>query len=114
VDAVLQELIKALPWGFVIIALRYLDIKEKADERRERDGNAKDKAIQDRETNQYVAKSYADAINTLAKSVSDSSLRMEKSIAEFREAVSKQYESMGITKDLLDMAKQELARTRKV
>lgn len=112
-DAVWQELIKALPWGFVIIALRYLDIKEKADERKERDTNAKEKSSADRETAQIVSKSYADAINALARSVADSSMRMDSSIKDFKEAVLEQYKNMGITQDLLDIARGELAKKRK-
>jgi hypothetical protein len=112
-DTVWQELIKALPWGFVIIALRYLDIKEKADERKERDVNAKEKSGADRETAQFVAKSYADAINALARSVAENSIRLESTIKDFRETVTKQYENMGITQDLLDVARGELAKKRK-
>lgn len=112
-DVIWQELIKALPWGFVIIALRYLDIKEKADERKERDANAKEKSAADRETTQLVAKSYADAINALARSVADNSAKMDSSIKDFKEAVLEQYKNMGITQDLLDIARGELAKKRK-
>lgn len=112
-DTVLQELIKALPWGFVIIALRYLDIKEKADERRERDNNTKEKAQQEREHSLAIAKAYADAMNTLAKSVVDTAGRIENSIKDLREAMSEQYRNMGITQELLEVARQELTKQRK-
>ena len=112
-DAVWNELIRAVPWGTVIIILRLLDIREKAEERKERDANAKEKSLQDRETSQLIAKSYADAINTLARSVVDMTSRTESSIKEFKEAVLQQYESMKITQDLLDAAKKELTRRNK-
>ena len=100
-DAVWAELIKALPWGFVIIALRYLDIKEKTEERKERDLNAKEKSILDRETQTYIGKAYAEAINNLASVISD-----------FKSTVVKQYENMGITQDLLQMAKENYKEKR--
>lgn len=109
-DTVWIELIKALPWGFVIIALRYLDIREKAEERKERDLNAKDKSERDRETQQLISKSYADAINALARSLTESSSKTEGTLNEFKAAVLEQYKSMGITQDLLEAAKKELKR----
>ena len=112
-DAVWTELIKALPWGFVIIALRWLEIKEKSDERTERDSNAKDKSEKDRETQQVIAKAYADAINAMARSVIDMTARTEKSITDFRDTVLEQYKNIGITQDLLDVARKELTRPRK-
>lgn len=99
--AVWTELIKALPWGFVIIALRYLDIKEKAEERKERDFNAKEKSIADRETQIIINKTYADAINNLASTLND-----------FKGTVVDHYENMGITQNLLKTAKDELKTYR--
>lgn len=94
-DELWKTLIQVAPWGFVIIALRYLDIKEKADERHERDANAKDKSAADRETQIIINKTYADAINNLANVVSD-----------FKSTILQQYENIGITQDLVKIAKE--------
>jgi len=101
-DTVWTELIKALPWGFVIIALRYMDIKEKSIERRERDENAKQKDIADHETQVIIGKTYADAINNLAAVFDD-----------LKTTILDQYKNMGITKDLADAARREITRQRK-
>lgn len=104
-DDTLKTLIQVAPWGFVIIALRYLDIKEKTEERHERDANAKEKAEKDRETQQFIAKTYADAINALAKSFESSAFTTTSAIKDLKETLLEQYRNMGITQDLLDMAK---------
>lgn len=101
-ETVWAELIKALPWGFVIITLRYLDIKEKADQSRERETNAKEKSALDRETQIVVSKAYADAINNLANVF----LRLENTIIE-------QYKNIGVTKDIKDMALDNLQKDKK-
>lgn len=90
-DAVWQELIRAVPWGAVIIILRWLDIKEKQEERRERDTNAKEMAQQNRETQIIVGKGFADALNNMASVVGDLKL-----------TVIDQYKNIGITQDLID------------
>lgn len=96
-DAVWQELIRAVPWGAVIIILRWLDIKEKTEERRERDINAKDIAQQNRDNQIVVGKAYADAINNLASIVADT-----------KNTVIEQYKNIGITQDLIDIAKENM------
>ena len=98
-EAVWTELIKALPWGFVIIALRYLDIKEKADERKERDANAKEKSEKDRETQVIIGKAYSDAISNLAKAIGD-----------MKETIADQYRRIGVTKDLKEAATRQIKR----
>lgn len=90
-DELWKTLIQVAPWGFVIIALRYLDIKEKADERRERDANAKEMAQQNRETQIIVGKGFADAINNIASVVGDVKM-----------TVIDQYKNIGITQDVID------------
>lgn len=109
-DAVWQELIRAAPWGAVIVILRYMDLKAEADARKERAENAREKSEQDRQTQTAVSQSYASAINNLVKSTSDDTNRLITAIGEFRNSVSEQYEKMGVTADLLDMARQELAK----
>lgn len=108
-DSAWQELIRAAPWGAVILVLRWLEMKEKKEERgerdaerTERDNNAKERAQAERESQQYIAKVYADAINTLAKSVADGTMRTEKAIVEMKESVLEQYKKMGITQELID------------
>jgi regulator of protease activity HflC (stomatin/prohibitin superfamily) len=114
-DAAIQELVKQSPWaasilGVIWLLLRYVErMYDKMtlaaeNERQERTASAISKAQQDRETQQIIAKTYADAINTLAKSVSELSERNEKSMREFKEAVLEQYKNMGVTKEILDFA----------
>lgn len=109
-DAAWQELIHAVPWGAVILALEWMKLQANERAQKERDTNAKDKAQADRESNQQVAKAYADAINTLAKSIIDQTTRTENAINDFKTTVIKQYDSMGITQELLEMAKLRIQR----
>lgn len=101
-DAVWNELIRAVPWGAVIIILRWLDIKAQAEERKERDNNAKENRIADRETQIIVGKAYADAINNIAGIVIDT-----------KNTVIEHYKNIGITQDLVDMAKENFQRKDK-
>jgi ribosome-binding ATPase YchF (GTP1/OBG family) len=96
-DAVWQELIRAVPWGAVIIILRWLDIKEKQTERIERDANAKDKAEQDRQSQIAISQTYASAINNLNKVHEISTANIVDAIKEMRMSISEQYRKMGIT-----------------
>lgn len=102
-DEVYKTLINAVPWGVVIIILRWLDIKEKVEERRERDANAKDKAEQDRQTQITISSTYASAINSMNVVVDMSSKNIVKSMDEFRDVVLDQYRRMGITQNLRDL-----------
>lgn len=108
-----KELIIAVPWGAVIVILRWMDIKAEAAKQQERDNNAKEKSLHDRENAQLIAKSYADAINSLARSVVDNTARTEEAIREFRDVVLEQYDNMKITQSLLDIARKELVRKGK-
>ena len=101
-DAAWIELIKAIPWGAVIVILRWLDIKEKTEERKERDANAKDKAEQDRATQITISQSYASAINNLNKVTELSSSSIVTAINDFKAATLDQYRKMGVTQDILD------------
>lgn len=103
-DAIWQELIRAVPWGAVIIILRWLDIKEKTEERRERDANAKEKAEQDRASAQVQSQTYASAINSLVKVIELSNSNVVESIKELKETLLEQYRRMGITQELKDVA----------
>lgn len=101
-DAVWQKLLENSILGFVIVALRYLDIQDRTAERKERDTNAKEKAEADRQSNQNIARSYAEAMNTLAKALVDSTTRMENSMNSVKDAVIEKYNDLGITKDVLE------------
>ncbi len=94
-DEVWKTLIQSAPWGAVIIALRWMDIRAAADRERERDANAKEKGIADRETAIIVGKAYADAINNLASI-----------IADIKNTIIEQYKNMGITQDLIEIARE--------
>lgn len=96
-DEVWKELIKALPWGFVIIALRYMDIKAQITQQAERDKNATDKSNKDRETQIIIGKTYADAINNLASVFNDLKTTI---IEQYKEQNAK----MAITQELFDLA----------
>ncbi len=102
------ELIKAIPWGAVIVILRWLDIKEKTEERKERDANAKDKAEQDRITQITISQSYASAINNLNKVTELSSSNIVASINEFKTATLGEFRKLGSTQDILEaLSKQD-------
>lgn len=92
----------AAPWGVIIVVLRWIDTRYEMEKQKERDANSKEKSQADRESNQIVARAYADAINNLAKSITEQSIRIEGSIHDFKDTVLKQYEAMGITQDLRD------------
>lgn len=106
-DGVWQELIQAVPWGAVIVLLRYLDIKEKADERKERDANAKDKAEQDRQSQITISQTYASAINNLNKVTEISTSNIVDAIKDLKKSILDQYRKMGITQELLDVMKEK-------
>jgi adenylate kinase len=102
-DSIWQELIRAVPWGTVIIILRYLDIKEKTEERRERDANAKEKAEQDRHSQQLISATYATAINNTVKVMEMGFANTKASIDEFKAATLEQYKKMGITQEIEEL-----------
>ncbi len=109
-DQAWQELIRAAPWGAVILGLEWMKLQASERAQKERDTNAKEKAQADRESAQVVAKAYADAINTLAKSIIDQTARIESAIVDMKTTVTKQYDSMGITQELLEMAKMRIQK----
>lgn len=103
-DAIWQELIRAVPWGAVIVILRWLDIKDQAEQRKDREANAKEKAERDRETSIVVAQTYASAINNMVKVTEMSINSLVSSVNEFKETVLEQYRKMGATQEIIDLA----------
>jgi hypothetical protein len=112
-DAVWVELIKALPWGFVIIVMQYLQLKDRKEERIERSANAADKAIKEKEFEQEKNRLWADTIKGILDRQSETSKQIVDAIREMQRDLQDKYESMGITKDLLDAARREIARHKK-
>lgn len=106
----IRQLVLTAPWGVVIIVLHYMNLQAEAKARAERTANAKEKSEFDRQTQVLVSQNYANAINNLVKIMDDSTGRIVTSISEFRSSVSEQYEKMGLTIDLYDMAKEKLAK----
>jgi len=108
-DAVWTELIKALPWGFVILVLQYLSLKDKKEERIERALNAaekaKDEKLYDMEKNRLWME--------MIKNSMDASKNIVTAIEVMQKDLAEKYASMGITKDLLDAARRELREKRK-
>lgn len=101
-DELWKELVRSVPWGVVLIVMRYLDIKEKSEERRERDANAKEKAEQDRQAQITISQTYASAINNMNKVFEISFTTLDGSIKEFKATVLEQYRKLGITQDVMD------------
>lgn len=112
-DAVFQELIKALPWGFVLIVMRYLEIKDNKEQRIERSANAADKAATERAYDMEKNKLWAESIKYSIDKQSESAIAITTALKEMQKDLQEKYESMGITKDLLDAARRELAARRK-
>ncbi len=111
-EQVWQELIKALPWGFVLIAMRYLEIKDQKDQRIERANNAADKAKVERDFEMEKNKLWAETIKTILDRQVETTKQIVSAIANMEKDLQEKYESMGITKDLLDAARRELARRK--
>ena len=109
-DAVWQELIKALPWGFVIIVLQYLQLKDRKEERTERAINAAEKSIKDKEHDSEKNKLWSETIKSILDRQTESSNAIVSAIKEMQKDLQEKYEAMGITKDLLDAARREIAR----
>lgn len=107
-ETVWQELIRAVPWGAVIIILRILDIRAQKDERTERGLNAAEKSQHDRENQITINKTYAEAINALAQAVETGSNTTADAIKDLKTTVIEKYDNLGVTKDLLDIAKKQL------
>lgn len=108
-----QELIKALPWGFVIIVLQYLQLKDRKEERTERATNAADKAELDRTHEMEKNKLWAESVKYAIDEQSKSAQNIIMAISAMQKDIQEKYDAMGITKDLLDAARREIARTRK-
>ncbi len=101
-DDLWKELVRSVPWGVVIIALRWLDIREKTEERRERDANAKDKAEQDRQAQIAISSTYASAINSMNQVIQVKIESIDRTIQDFKSTVSDQYRRMGVTQELME------------
>jgi hypothetical protein len=123
-DAVWQELIKALPWGFVLIVMRYLEIKDQKEQRVERAANAKEaealrvanaaeKARVERDFEMEKNKLWAETIKTVLDRQTEASQRIVTALTAMQKDLSDKYDSMGITKDLLDAARREIAKNRR-
>lgn len=123
-DAVWQELIKALPWGFVLIVMRWLEIKDQKEQRIERAANAAQKAEDERKFAAEKSESerkydmeknklWSESIKYSIDKQSESSIAITTAIKEMQKDLQEKYESMGITKDLLDAARRELAKQRR-
>lgn len=112
-DEVWKTLIQAAPWGFVIIVMRYLEIKTTKDERIERAANAAQKAKEDREHEIEKNKLWSETIKNILDRQAESSKAIVEAIAKMERDLQEKYESMGITKDLLDAARRELSRSKK-
>lgn len=108
-DTVWQELIKALPWGFVLLVMRYLEIKDQKEQRVERATNAAEKAKLERDFDMEKNRLWMETI----KNSMDGYKAITDAIKEMHKDLQDKYESMGITKDLLDAAKRELTKARK-
>lgn len=111
-DVVWQELIKALPWGFVLIVMRFLEIKDQKEQRIERAANAADKAKVEREFEMEKNKLWAETIKTALDRTTSSTEKIVNALAAMEKDLQDKYESMGVTKDLLDAARRELARRK--
>jgi hypothetical protein len=108
-DTVWTELIKALPWGFVIIVLQYLQLKDRKEERAERAANAADKAKLDKEYDMEKNKAWMQTVNNSINGYKE----IVSAIDMMQKDLQEKYAAMGITKDLLDAARREIARNRK-
>jgi len=112
-DAVWQELIKALPWGFVIIVLQYLQLRDRKEERIERAINAAEKNVKDKDHDSEKNKLWAETIKIILDRQSETSKQIVDAIKEMQIDLQERYASMGITKDLLDAARREIARQKR-
>ena len=108
-DTVWQELIKALPWGFVLLAMRFLEIKDQKEQRIERASNAAEKAKVERDFDLEKNKLWMETI----KNSMDGYKEIVSALEMMKKDLIDKYESMGITKDLLDAARRELSKQRK-
>jgi hypothetical protein len=122
-DAVYQELIKALPWGFVLIAMQYLNLRNQEKERQERAANLKDaeaqratnaaeKAKVERDFEMEKNKLWAETIKTIMDRQTEASQSIVSALREIHKDLQDKYASMGITKDLLDAARRELSKRK--
>jgi hypothetical protein len=112
-DTVWVELIKALPWGFVILVLQYMNLKDKKEERIERALNAAEKSETDKSYDMEKNRLWSETIKYSIDKEAQSSQSIIGAIKEMQKDLQEKYESMGITKDLLDAARRELARQKK-
>lgn len=107
-DTVWIELIKALPWGFVLLVQQFLNLRDKEKERVERAINAQQKAEADKNYDMEKNRLWSETIKYSIDKEAQSSQAIVGAIKEMQKDLQDKYESMGITKDLLDAARREL------
>lgn len=104
------EVVKASPYGAIIIAVLYLLLRAQKEERLERASNAKEKADADRAHDMEKNKLWADTIKSISDDNKQASITIAKSVENMQRVLSDQYDKMGITKDLLTEARTALRR----
>jgi hypothetical protein len=102
------EVVKASPYGAIIIAVLYLLLKAQKEERVERASNAKEKADADRSHDLEKNRLWAEMIKSISDDNKSSALTIARSVETMQKVLSDQYEKMGITRDLLDEARNAL------
>ncbi len=123
-ETVWQELIKALPWGFVLLVMRYMEIRDSKEQRVERAANIKEaeaeraknaaeKARVERDFEMEKNKLWAETIKTIMDRQVGSAKEITTALAEMHRDLQEKYASFGITKDLLDSARREISRRGK-
>jgi len=107
------EVVKASPYGAIIIAVLYLLLRAQKEERLERAINAKERSDADRTHDMEKNKLWSETIKSILDRQTESSQNIVNAIAVMQKDLQDKYESMGITKDLLDAARRELSRSKK-
>jgi glutamate/tyrosine decarboxylase-like PLP-dependent enzyme len=116
-----QELIKQAPWaaamlGLAWLLLRYFEkthdkfIASAEKERQERVANATDKAKLEREHEIVINNLWANTIKDVFTKQENSAVNITNAISIMHKDMQEKYEAMGITQNLLDLARKELSR----
>ncbi len=107
-DNVWIEMAKASPIGLAMIAIVYIFVTNENKREQQRIENGKERAAEQRAYDMQVQSMWASNIKNLIDKVDDGQKMIAHALADHERQSRERYEKMGITDDLLQLAKEKL------
>lgn len=104
------EMIKQIPLGAVMLGIVWLFQTNESKREEQRIANAKERETERRNYELQVQSMWASHIKTIVDKIEVGNDKIVNALLEHEKASRERYEKMGITNDLLDMAKEKLKR----